>query len=353
MMLSTLNARSREVLKHIVEAYLQTGEATGSRTLSHTLARESGLDLSPASVRNVMSDLEDAGLLYAPHTSAGRLPTAVGLKFFVDGMLEYGRLESEDQKAIEAQCAASGQNLPELLESASTIMSGISRCAGLVLAPKQTDRLRHIEFVRLNPEKALVVMVSETGLVENRLIDLPPGLPAHSLVEAGNYLSNRLSGRDFPEARSLIQKEIDTRRSEINRMSEGLVKLGLASWSEVNDEQAVLVVRGHSNLLSQIKALEEIEQIRDLFTALETKENLLKLLDAAETGQGVKIFIGAETKLYGLNDCALIVAPYSTQNQHTVGAIGVVGPLRMNYGRIIPMVDYTAEMLSRIMSSGK
>lgn len=341
--LGALNERSREIFRHIVDAYVETGAPIGSRTLSRRL----GMHLSPATVRNVMADLEDIGLLYAPHASAGRLPTEMGLRLFVDGLLEYGNLTEDDRKRIEGQCAASGRSLPQALEDASTLLSDLSRCAGLVVAPKFEEPLKHIEFVSLGPGRALVVLVTNSGAVENRIIDVPMGLPASSLVEASNYLSARLVGRTLQEAYREIRRELEQQRAELNELTSKLVEAGLADWSEGN--KGALIVRGQAQLLEDITAIEELERVRKLFSTLETKESLLRLLDLADDAEGVQIFIGAENELFGVTGCSMVIAPYTNSQQQFVGAIGVIGPTRIDYARIIPMVDYTAKVIGRLV----
>ncbi|MFK7866259.1 MAG: heat-inducible transcriptional repressor HrcA [Alphaproteobacteria bacterium] len=348
-MLNELNQRARTVLGHIVSGYIETGEATASRTLS----RMEDLGVSPATIRNVMADLEDAGLLYAPHSSAGRLPTAQGLKLFIDGILEIGTLNPEEQKQIDEHCHSENDNITRLMEKAGDVMSNISLCAGLVVAPSLNRSLKHMEFIRLNAEKALVVMVDELGMVENRIIDLPAGIPAQALVSAGNYISSHLVGRDLKAVQQAIESEINTRQSQLDSLSTKLVTAGLASWSSLGNEDAVLVVRGQGKMLQDVSALEDLERVRSLFMALEVKENLLKLLTATEGADGVKIFIGAETRLFGMSDCSVIVSPYQDQENKIIGAVGVVGPLRMNYARIIPMVNYTAEMVSKFIGNNR
>lgn len=338
------SARTREILRHIVDAYVETGEPIGSRTISRRL----GMNLSPATIRNVMADLEDAGLLYAPHTSAGRLPTELGLRMFVNGLLELGDLTQEERDSIEGKCMAAGRSLPELLEEATSLLSGLSRCAGLVVAPKTDQPLKHIEFVHLGPGRALVVMVTEGGLVENRIIDLPVGLPASSLVEAGNFLTARLLGRTLDEARTDILKELETHRAELDALTSKVVEAGLATWAG-GQQGGALIVRGHNHLLEDVTALSDLERIRMLFATLETKESLLRLLEAAGGAQGVQIFIGAENELFGISGCSMVIAPYRNSRQRIVGAVGVIGPTRIDYARIIPMVDYTAQVIGRVL----
>jgi heat-inducible transcriptional repressor len=340
-----LSERAREVFRHIVDAYVESGEPIGSRTLSRRL----GMGLSPATIRNVMSDLEEAGLLQAPHTSAGRLPTDLGLRLFVDGLLQLGDLSEDERRAIDVQCNAAGRSFPEMLEQASTMLSGLSNCAGVVVAPKAESALKHIEFVRLGPGRALVVLVTEDGQVENRLIDLPMGLPAASLIEAGNYLSTRLAGRTIGEARTEVLAEIAQQRAELDQLTSRVVEAGLASWGGGNEAGGVLIVRGQSHLLDDVQGIADLERVRGLFAALETKDAFARLLGAAEQADGIRIFIGAQNELFGLTGCSLVIAPYRSGRDRVVGAIGVIGPMRIDYARIIPMVDYTAKVIGRLV----
>lgn len=339
-----LGARSREIFRLIVDGYVQTGEPIGSRTLSRLL----GQHLSPATIRNVMADLEEAGLLYAPHTSAGRLPTEAGLRLFVNGLLEIGNLAENERINIESLCAARGKSLSQALEEATSALSGLSHCAGVVVVPKQERPLKHIEFVHLGPGRALVVLVTEDGLVENRVIEVPLGLPPSTLVTAANFLNARLVGRTMEEARDDIEAEVSSQRAQLDELTSRVVETGLACWAGGEGESA-LIVRGQANLLEDVTALADLERLRALFEMLETKETVLRLLDASKQAEGVQIFIGAESRLFGVAGCSVIIAPYQNSREQIVGAIGVIGPTRINYARIIPMVDYTAKMIGRIM----
>ena len=343
----TLSERSREILRHVVDAYVETGSPVGSRTISSRL----GMGLSPATIRKVMADLERLGLLYAPHTSAGRLPTEIGLRLVVNGLLEFGDLTEDERTEIETQCAASGLGFSQILQEASTLLSGLSHCAGLVMAPKAESKLRHIEFISLSPGRALVILVGDAGLVENRVIDVPLGMPASSLVEASNYLAARLVGRTLRLTRDHVRDEIRKQRVELDELTTRVVEAGLATWSETDSgDNGVLIVRGQANLLDDVTAVAEIEDIRTLFAALETKEALLKLLDVTEGAEGVQIYIGSENELFGLAGCSTIVAPIIRDGQEEIiGAIGVIGPTRINYSRIVPMVDYTAKIVGQLI----
>jgi heat-inducible transcriptional repressor len=342
--ISELNERSREIFRLIVDGYVQTGEPIGSRTLSRLL----GQHLSPATIRNVMADLEEAGLLYSPHTSAGRLPTEAGLRLFVHGLLEIGNLAENERQNIESLCAARGKSMSQALQEATTALSGLSHCAGVVVVPKQERPLKHIEFVHLGPGRALVVMVTEDGLVENRVMELPLGLPPSVLVSAANFLNSRLIGRTMEEARADIEDEIGSHKAQLDELTSHVVSTGLASWAG-GDGDSALIVRGQANLLEDVTALADLERLRTLFEMLETKETVLRLLDASKKAEGVQIFIGAESHLFGVAGCSLIIAPYQNSREQIIGAIGVIGPTRINYARIIPMVDYTAKMIGRLI----
>jgi heat-inducible transcriptional repressor len=345
--LRRLNERSREIFKRIVETYLTTGEPVGSRNLSRALP----MTLSPASVRNVMSDLESLGLIYAPHTSAGRLPTQTGLRLFVDGLLEVGDISLEERNQIESLIAGSGRRraIEELLGEAGEMLSGLSRCAGVVLVDKQSKRLKQVEFVSLGEGRALAVLVGEEGDVENRIVALPDGLPLSSLREATNYLNARISGLNLAEARARIEREIEERRAQLDALTASIVTAGLATWSGDGDERKSLIVCGRSHLLEDVRVMEDLERVRLLFEDLDTKTDLIQLLGLAEGAEGVRIFIGSENKLFSLSGSALIVSPFEDTEQKIVGVLGVIGPTRLNYARIIPMVDYTAKLVGRLV----
>jgi heat-inducible transcriptional repressor len=338
-----LNERAREVLRLVVEGYVETGEPVGSRALTRKLSET----LSPATIRNIMADLQDLGLLYAPHTSAGRLPTDAGLRLFVNGLLEIGNISEEERESIEARCAAVGRSVTEALEQATTLLSGLSRCAGLVLAPKTDQPLKHIEFVNLGPGRALVVTITQSGHVENRLIDVPLGMPASALVEATNYLNARLIGRTFEEARRLILEDLKLKRAELNELSARVIESGLATWA--GEPGSALIVRGQARLLEDITAIEDLERVRALFDALERGENFVRLLELANIASGVQIFIGSDNPLFSNTGCSMVVAPFRDSQERILGAIGVIGPTRLNYARIIPLVDYTARTIGRLV----
>jgi heat-inducible transcriptional repressor len=347
-LLSQLDDRSREIFRRIVDGYLSSGEPLGSRNLSKIIP----MALSPASVRNVMADLEALGLIYSPHTSAGRLPTEVGLRFFVDAMLQVGDLTPQEQAAIEGQVsnAASGaKSVDDVLAQASQMLSGLSRGAAVVTTSKGARQLKHIEFVRLEPTRALVVLVSEDGAVENRVLPLPPGLPASALSEASNYLNARIRGRTLGEVRTEIEAAEKLARLELDELTQRLVQAGLASWAGLEGDNQQLIVRGQANLLDDLRAVDDLERIRLLFADLETKKDVIDLLGRAETGEGVRIFIGSENKLFSLSGSSMIAAPFRDGNRKIVGVLGVIGPTRLNYARIVPMVDYTAKVVGRLL----
>jgi len=346
--LASLDERMRTIFREIVESYLQTGEPVGSRTLS-----QSGrLTLSPASIRNTMADLAQLGLLTAPHSSAGRLPTHTGLRLFVDGLLQVGELSTDERRAIEGQVGASGRPVNDLLGQASSMLSGLAGGAGLVVSPKQEAPLRHVEFVSISPVEILAVLVFADGSVENRLMTMPEGLPPAALVEAGNYLSSRLRGRTLSEARQSIASEMEDQQSQLDQTAQILVKQGLADWAGPEGERA-LIIRGQAKLLENVEAAEDLERIRLLFEDIERKQDLIALMDKAREAEGVRLFIGAENPLFSLSGSSMIVAPYMNREQQIVGALGVIGPTRLNYARVIPLVDYTARVVGKILDGGR
>ncbi len=339
-----LDARSAAVLREIVEQYVETGEPVGSRTLSRLLP----MNLSAATIRNVMADLTDAGLLFAPHTSAGRLPTDRGLRLFVDGLLHFGELADEERERIEAALQQSGRSMQEMLTEASTLLSGLSSAAGLVLAPKSDGPVKHIEFVPLGPGRALVVLVTADGQVENRVIETPPGLPPSALQEASNFLNANLSGLTLSELRTRVSSEMVENRSTLDALASSVIEAGLGMWS-AEGRSGSLIVRGQARLLADINQVDKLVAIQALFERLEAQETILKLLELAEGSDGVRIFIGSESGLFGSAGVSMIVAPARNRNDRIVGAIGVIGPTRINYGRVIPVVDYTARVIGRLL----
>ncbi len=344
--MASLDNRSATILRELVELYIHTGEPVGSRSLSRRLP----LGLSPASIRNVMADLEEAGLLYAPHTSAGRLPTDRGLRLFVDGLLEFGDLGEAERESISARCAASGRSLQETLGEAGQMLSGLAGAAGLVVAPKGEAPVRHIEFVPLGPGKALVVLVAADGQVENRVIEVPTGLPPSALQQAGNYLNARLTGRTLDETRGAVAGEILANRTALDALTTQVVEAGMATWTGAGGAGGgSLIVRGQARLLENLDHMTRVQEIQALFERLEAQETVLRLLDLAQRGEGVQIFIGAESGLFSAAGLSMVVAPFRNGQEKIVGAIGVIGPTRINYGRVIPVVDYTARVIGRLL----
>jgi heat-inducible transcriptional repressor len=340
--LAALDQRSREIFRRIVETYLANGEPVGSRSLSRVLP----MTLSPASIRNVMQDLEDIGLIYAPHTSAGRLPTQGGLRFYVDALLELGGLGNEERTRIELQAREAAEGGYEnALTRTTTLLSDLTRGAGLVLTTNDDLRLRHIEFVRVEPEKALAVLVAEDGAVENRIIAIPAGISASALTEAGNYLNSHARGGTLAQAREKIERARDAARNEIDELGAGLVDAGLAFWAGAGEGRQQLIVRGQANLIGASNEALDLERIRLLFADLETQTDVIDLLHRAEDGEGVKIFIGSENKLFSLSGSSMIAAPLRGADRRIAGVLGVIGPTRLNYGRIVPMVEYAAQVL--------
>jgi heat-inducible transcriptional repressor len=347
--LSELDTRSRDIFRRVVEGYLESGEPMGSRHISKALP----VSLSAATVRNVMQDLEDLGLIYAPHVSAGRLPTEQGLRLFVDSVLEIGDVGAEDRARIEAQirAAGSGRSFDDSLAEATSLLSGVSRGAGVVVTSKASKRLKHIEFVRLDPAQALVVLVSDDGTIENRLLALPPGLPASVMHEASNYLNARLKGRTLTELKRDVSDNRAAMEREVSEITARLVESGLAATaSDAGDMR--LIVRGQANLLEDLTALSDLERMRRLFADLEREKDVIELLSRAESGDGVRIFIGSENKLFSMSGSSMIAAPFRDSEQKIVGIVGVIGPTRLNYARIVPMVDYTARVMAKLLERG-
>ncbi len=345
-LLGELNDRSREVFRRVVETYLETGEPVGSRTLTRALSEQ----LSAATVRNVMQDLEFMGLLDSPHVSAGRLPSHRGLRMFVDGMMEVDAVAPTDRATIDQTLGNDDPDTALLLDRVSTALSSITRGASLVLMPKHEAPIRHIEFVSLAPDRALVVLVFADGHVENRIFTPPPGQTPSSMREAGNFLNAMAEGRTLSELRGHMSREISARRRELDVLAAELVESGLALWGTDSSDPR-LIVRGRSNLLDSEAA--DLDRIRVLFDDLERKRDIVEFLELTERGEGVRIFIGAENKLFSLSGSALVVSPYMNADRKIVGAVGVIGPTRLNYGRVVPIVDYTAQLVGRVLSGRK
>ena len=344
-LLADMTERSREVFRRVVEGYLETGEPVGSRTLTRTMSEQ----VSAATIRNVMQDLEFLGLLDSPHVSAGRVPTQAGLRLFVDGFLETASPSAPDRERIDATLGGNDQDVSALLDHIGTALSVITRGASIVLAPKTEAPIRHIEFVSLAPDRALVVLVFADGQVENRLFRPPPGQTPSSMREAANFLNALAEGRTMAELRRIMGAEIARRRQEIDSLARDLVESGLAVWENAGQSQERLIVRGRANLLDA-PADTDVDRIRSLFDDLERKRDIAEFLNLAEEGEGVRIFIGSENKLFSLSGSSLVVSPYMNADRKIIGAVGVIGPTRLNYGRVVPIVDYTAQLVGRLVA---
>ncbi|SFD63697.1 heat-inducible transcriptional repressor HrcA [Roseivivax sediminis] len=345
-LLDQMNDRSREVFRRVVEGYLETGEPIGSRSLTRTLSEK----VSAATIRNVMQDLEYLGLLNSPHISAGRIPTQLGLRLFVDGLLEVRDLGHHDREKLDATLGSNTDDVPGFLERVGSALSGVTQGASLVLTPKHEAPIRHIEFVSLAPDRALVVLVFSDGHVENRVFTPPPGQTPSSMREAANFLNALIEGKTLSEIRREMGEAITSRRQEIDALARDLVDSGLAAWSEDGQAPERLLVRGRANLLSQEGQAEELDRIRELFDDLERKRDIAEFLDLTQEGDGVRIFIGSENKLFSLSGSSLVVSPYMNADRKIIGAVGVIGPTRLNYGRIVPIVDYTAQLVGKLIS---
>ena len=344
--LTEMNDRSREVFQRVVEGYLQSGGPVGSRTLTQSLSE----NLSAATVRNVMQDLEYLGLLDSPHVSSGRIPTQMGLRMFVDGLLEVDGLAITDRGKLDGTLSENPKDISATLDKIGSALSGITQGASLVLSPKQESEIEHVEFVSLAHDRALVVLVFSNGHVENRLFKPPLGQTPSSLKEAANFLNSIMQGRTLVEAKKIIQSEISLRRQELDSLAAELVENGLVFWEAKGERQERLIVRGRANLLESEAEEEELERIRLLFNDLERKQDIEEFLNLTEQSDGVRIFIGSENKLFSLSGSSLVVSPYMNSDKKVIGAVGVIGPTRLNYGRIVPIVDYTAQLVGKLIT---
>lgn len=344
-LLNELNDRSREVFRRVVEGYLQNGEPVGSRTLTRDFSEK----VSAATIRNVMADLEYLGLLGSPHTSAGRIPTQTGLRMFVDGLLEVTDLTQDDRVKLD-QSTGNSSDVGDMLDRVSTALSGVTQGASLVLAPKHEAPVKHIEFVSLSPDRALVVLVFADGHVENRLFSPPIGQTPSSMREAANFLNAIMAGHTLNEARKLVEQEIKNRRQELDSLAQDLVETGMVVWENSGERNERLIVRGRSNLIGDDTAETELERIKNLFDDLERKRDIADFLELTQSGDGVRIFIGSENKLFSLSGSSLVVSPYMNAERQIIGAVGVIGPTRLNYGRIVPIVDYTAQLVGKLIA---
>lgn len=345
--LEALSSRSQDIFRRLVERYIETGEPVGSRAISKML----DMQLSPASVRNVMADLEELGLIAAPHTSAGRAPTQEGLRFFVDAMLEVGAVDEAERESIARSIGGAREGkVEDLLNQASALLSGLSQGAGLVIASKSDMVLKHIEFVRLDAERAMAILVGQDGQVENRIIALQPGLTASSLQQASNYLAHHVVGKTLKQAREAVRLQSESQTRELDEITSRLIDSGLASMIDAESGGPTLIVRGRANLIDDAMASEDLARVRQLFDEIESKKGLIELLNDAETAEGVRIFIGSENKLFSLSGSSVVLSPYKDANDKVIGVVGVIGPTRLNYARIVPVVDYTAHVISKLIA---
>ncbi|MCO4823247.1 MAG: heat-inducible transcriptional repressor HrcA [Amylibacter sp.] len=348
--IETLNTRSREVFRLLVESYLDTGDPVGSRTLTRTMNES----VSAATIRNVMQDLEHLGLLDSPHVSAGRIPTQFGLRMFVDGLLEVGDISTDERRTIDASMQSNSDDITSALDRAGSLLSGLTQSASVVLAPKTEAPIKHIEFVSLSPDKALVVLVMADGQVENRIFTPPLGQTPSAMREAANFLNAVMAGHTVSDLKSVVETEIGRRRQELDVLATKLIEAGVAVWADEGfGGPERLIVRGRSNLIDESVSEADLERVKSLFDDLERKQDIAQFLDLTEQGDGVRIFIGSENKLFSLSGSSLVVSPYMNADRKVIGAVGVIGPTRLNYGRIVPIVDYTAQLVSRMMSNRK
>ncbi|WP_341246482.1 heat-inducible transcriptional repressor HrcA [Nereida ignava] len=341
-----MNDRSREVFRRVVQSYLESGDPVGSRTLT----REMSEKVSAATIRNVMQDLEHLGLLDSPHVSAGRVPTQIGLRMFVDGLLEVRDLDAVDRDHLQNTMSSNSDGVPALMDRVGGALSGLTQGASLVLTPKTEAPIKHIEFVSLGPDRALVVLVFADGQVENRVFTPPMGQTPSSMREAANFLNAVAEGRTVSELQRVVRGEISKRRQEIDTLAKDMVESGLALWENEGTASERLIVRGRSNLINEGGDPAELDRIKTLFDDLERKRDIAEFLELTDEGEGVRIFIGSENKLFSLSGSSLVVSPYMNADRKIIGAVGVIGPTRLNYGRIVPIVDYTAQLIGKLMA---
>jgi heat-inducible transcriptional repressor len=344
-MIIELSKRSQEIFQNIVDSYLTTGIPVGSKTISERLETR----LSSASVRNVMADLEATGLLFSPHTSAGRIPTQMGLRLYIDGLMKVGDLTEQERHHIDSECETIGQSIAQTLERASLLLSGLSECAGIVAVPKTNKALKQIQFVKIEDRKVLAILVTKDGMVENRVLELSNPVSSTALIMASNYLNDHLNGRTIEQAQKAISREMNENRIELDDITRQLVQRGLALPSEQTKEH--IIIRGQSKLLQDVTAIEDLEKARQLLSALSEQETIIKLLESTGEAGGIQVFIGAENKMFEHSGWSMVVSPYKTEENDIIGAIGVIGPTRIDYGRIIPIVDYTSQVISKIIAS--
>lgn len=339
--LNDMNERAREIFRLVVEGYLDSGQPVGSKAL----ATADGINLSPASIRSVLADLEKIGLLAAPHTSAGRMPTETGLRLFVDGMMQVAEPSAAERIAIERELSQPGP-IENALAKTSAMLSSLSACAGVVMVPAREPRLQQISLVPIGNGRALAVLVGEDGAIENRVLEIAPGTDPSTLEQASNYISSHLAGRTLAEAVAVVRHDLAGERAQLDAAARDLVSRGLAIWSEDAARRPVLIVRGQANLLDET-AIEDLERVRSLIDDIERSEQVADLLASTRDAESARIFIGSENKLFSLSGSSVIASPYRDREGRVIGVVGVIGPTRLNYARLVPMVDFTARSLGR------
>ncbi|MDA3902383.1 MAG: heat-inducible transcriptional repressor HrcA [Desulfuromusa sp.] len=341
-MADTLNERSQNILEAIVEDYIASAEPVGSRAIS----RKHNLNLSPASVRNVMADLEEMGLLCSPHTSSGRIPTRQGFQYYIDTLLEVRNLNRNEKQNLRNSYRFKNMRMEDIMQEVGRVLSGLSQYTGLVMAPKFISTVfRQIEFIRLSQRRLLVIYVSESGLVQNKVIEADPTLTAQDLEQVSNYLNSELNGLSIQEVRIKLKRELQEDRIRYDQLKKHALKLSSAALQdEVED---LLYVSGASLMLGQPE-FSTPEQMRRLIKTFESKKILIELLDRGQSAQGVQIFIGSESSHIDLEGCSLITSNFSNQ-KGAIGTLGVIGPVRMNYSQVVPIVDFTAQLISRVL----
>ena len=340
-----LSDRSKQIFKSVIESYLESGEPVGSETLSKKL----GIEISASAIRSILSNLQKEGLLFAPHVSAGRLPTDKGMKYFVDGLLEFGRLSKNECQTIKNQCKSKGVYFEDILDKASKTLSGLSKCAGFVIAPKYLNKIKHIEFIRLSSNQIMSIVVSENGLVENRILDSNNNYNDNTLKQVSNYLNSKFVGKTLDEIKKIMDKEIKNSQLQLNSISQKLIQEGIIELAP-NVENPYIFLHGQSSLLEDEIVAKDLDKMRSIFDDIENKSNFLNILESTGKGSGVQLFIGAQNFLFNNTGISMVMAPYTNKEQKIIGAIGVLGPMRINYARIVPLVDYTSKIIGRIMS---
>ena len=340
-----LSHRSKQIFKSVVETYLETGSPSGSETI----LKKGLIDLSSSSIRSILAELQKEGFLYAPHTSSGRLPTDKGMRLFVDGLLEFGRLSKNEQENIKQQCVSKGASFQDVLEEASKLISGLSNHAGIVVAPKFQNKIKHIEFIRLNNSQVMSIIASINGQIENRIINEKGLYSDNTLKEISNYLNSKYTNKNIDEIKKNIKDDIKNSKGRLEVLSKNLVKKGILEL-EPNTENPYIFLHGQSSLLGDEIISKDLDQIRKLFDEIENKNTFVNILENTNAAKGVQIFIGSQNFLFKHSGLSMVMAPYKNKAQEIIGAIGVVGPTRLNYSRIVPLVDYTSKIIGKVLS---